>query len=37
VVAGAAAAPLTRRAAPIRISELPTRPEPPPAYEELAA
>jgi hypothetical protein len=37
VVAAAAAAPLTRRAAPNRISELPTRPEPRPAYEELAA
>jgi hypothetical protein len=37
VVAAAAAAPLTRRAAPNRISELPTRPEPLPAYEELAA
>jgi PAP2 superfamily len=37
VVAAAAAAPLTRRATPNRISELPTRPEPRPAYEELAA
>jgi PAP2 superfamily len=37
VVAAAAAAPLTRRAAPSPISELPTRPEPRPAYEELAA
>jgi hypothetical protein len=37
VVAAAAAAPMTRRAAPNRISELPTRPEPRPAYEELAA
>jgi membrane-associated phospholipid phosphatase len=37
VVAAAAAAPLTRRAAPNRTSELPTRPEPRPAYEELAA
>ena len=37
VVAAAAAARLTRRAAPNRISELPTRPEPRPAYEELAA
>jgi membrane-associated phospholipid phosphatase len=37
VVAAAAAAPLTRRAAPNRISELPTRPEPRPAYEDLAA
>jgi hypothetical protein len=36
-VAVAAAAPLTRRAAPSRISELPARPEPPPRYEELAA
>ena len=37
VVAAAAAAPLTRRAAPNRISELPTRPELRSAYEELAA
>ena len=37
VVAAAAAARLTRRAARNRISELPTRPEPRPAYEELAA
>jgi hypothetical protein len=37
VVAAAAAAPLTRRAAPNRISELPARPEPRPAYEDLAA
>jgi hypothetical protein len=37
VVAAAAAAPLTRRAAPSRISQLPPRPEPLPAYEELAA
>jgi hypothetical protein len=37
VVAAAAAAPLTRRAAPSRISELPTRSEPLPAYEEVAA
>jgi membrane-associated phospholipid phosphatase len=37
VVAAAAAAPLTRRAAPNRISQLPTRPEPRPAYDELAA
>jgi membrane-associated phospholipid phosphatase len=37
VVAAAAAIPLTRRAAPNRISELPTRPEPRRAYEELAA
>ncbi len=37
VVAAAAAAPLTRRAAPSRISELPTRPEPLPAHAELAA
>jgi len=37
VVAATAAAPLTRRAAPSRISQLPTRPEPLPAYEELAA
>jgi PAP2 superfamily len=37
MVAAAAAAPLTRRAAPNRISELPTRPEPRSAYEELAA
>jgi len=36
VFAAAAAAPLTRHAAPSRISELPTRPEPLP-YEELAA
>ena len=36
-VAAVAAASLTRRAAPSRISELPTRPEPLPAYEELAA
>ncbi len=37
VVAAAAAAPLTRRTAPSRISELPTRPEPLPAFEKLAA
>ena len=37
VVAAAAAIPLTRRAASNRVSELPTRPEPRPAYEELAA
>jgi PAP2 superfamily len=37
VVAAATAAPLTRRAAPSRISELPARLEPRPAYEELAA
>jgi PAP2 superfamily len=37
VVAAGAAAPLTRRAAPSRISELPTQPEPLTAYEELAA
>jgi hypothetical protein len=37
VVAAAAAAPLTQRAAPGWISELPTRPEPLPAHEELAA
>jgi len=37
VAAAAAAAPLTRRHAPSRISELPTRPEPRPAYEKLAA
>ena len=37
LVAAAAAVPVTRRAAPSRISELPTRPEPRPAYEKLAA
>lgn len=37
VVAAAAAVPMTRRAAPNRIGELPTRPEPRPVYEELAA
>jgi hypothetical protein len=37
VVAAAAAAPLTRHAAPSRIRERPNRPEPLPAYEELAA
>jgi len=37
VVAAAAAVPLTRRAAPTGISELPARPEPRPAYEDLAA
>jgi hypothetical protein len=37
VLAAAAAAPLTRRAAPSRISELPARPKPRPAYEKLAA
>ena len=37
VVAAAAAASLTRGAAPSRISELRVRPEPLPAYEELAA
>jgi PAP2 superfamily len=36
-VAGAASFVLTRGAAPSRISELPVRPEPLPAYEELAA
>ena len=35
--AAATAVPLTRRAAPSRISESPARPEPLPAYEELAA
>jgi hypothetical protein len=37
VVAAAAAIPLTRCAAPNRLSELPIRLEPRPAYEELAA
>jgi hypothetical protein len=37
VAAAAAAVPLTRRAAPNRICALPARPEPLPAYEELAA
>jgi hypothetical protein len=37
VAAAAAAIPLTRRAAPSRIRQLPARPEPLPAYEELAA
>ena len=37
VLAAAAAAALTRRPAPSRLSELPARPEPLPAYEELAA
>jgi hypothetical protein len=36
-IAAAAAVPLTRRAAPSRIRALPPRPEPLPAYEELAA
>jgi membrane-associated phospholipid phosphatase len=35
--AAAAAALLTRRAAPTRVTELPTRPQPLPAYDELAA
>jgi hypothetical protein len=37
VAAAAAAVPMTRRAAPNRIGELPTRAPPRPAYEELAA
>ncbi len=37
VVAAAMAVPLTRGAAPNRISELPARPMPQPSYEELAA
>ena len=37
VVAAAGAALLTPRVAPSRISELPTRPEPLPAFEKLAA
>jgi membrane-associated phospholipid phosphatase len=36
-VAAVAAAPLTRRAAPNQISELPTRPEIRSAHEDLAA
>ena len=37
VAAASAAAPPTRRAAPSRIRQLPTGPEPLPTYEELAA
>jgi PAP2 superfamily len=37
LLAAAAAALLTQGVAPTRISELPTRPEPLPAFEKLAA